>query len=195
VMAKSNRDDGSGHDSREAAVNSDGSFTVRGLRPGQVGLCLDFNDASRYFSIVRIECPSKSPAGEQVLAVRDWRGTPLFWLGELLGEEGLKGVRIVLAYKNGSIRGHVNIIGAKLDWGTRFSAGISWHTANAGWSTSREVDANGNFAIDGLESGEYWISVSDRMDSFSQTKTVIVKNDSETSVLFVIDASARSEEH
>jgi hypothetical protein len=189
LRTDSHQDDGCSHDFREAAVNSDGSFTIRGLRPGRVQVSLGFEDVSWYFSMVRIEY--QGAGGEpKVISVRNQRDTPPI----LLGESGLKGVRIVLSYKNGSIRGHVNMMGVKLDSGARLSSGISWHTANAGWSTSTEVDANGNFAIDGLEPGEYSISVSDRMRSFSQTKTVIVKNDFETSVLFVIDASARRKE-
>jgi hypothetical protein len=181
--------DGVGRDSREAAVNSDGSFMIRGLRPGQVRLSLGYGDVSWYFSMVRIEY--KGPGGMTqtipAFSLRHrWDAAPL-----LLGETGLKGVRIILLYKGGSIRGHVTIARGKLDSDTPLSAGISQYTNNGGgWSTSRELDVNGNFLMDGLEPGEYEISIDDRSGRMPQTKTVIVNKDSETKISFVIDLSA-----
>ncbi|HKA18202.1 MAG TPA: hypothetical protein VKN18_07790, partial [Blastocatellia bacterium] len=50
-----------------------------------------------------------------------------------------------------------------------------------GWSTSTEIDPNGDFFFDGLAPGEYEISI------LSETKTVLVDNDSESIVSFVVD--------
>jgi hypothetical protein len=100
-------------------------------------------------------------------------------------------VRIVLLYKNGSIRGHVTSARGKLDSDTRLKAGISQRSEKSRWSTSTEVDVNGNFLMDGLEAGEYAIRIYGEMGVLSETKTVIVNSDSETKVSFVIDLSAK----
>ena len=99
----------------------------------------------------------------------------------------MKGVRIVLLYKNGSIRGRVTISRGTLDSDTPLHAGISHRHEKGSWSTSTQVDVNGNFLMDGLEPGEYTVG------GISETKTVIVNKDSETKISFVIDLSAKRE--
>jgi len=99
----------------------------------------------------------------------------------LLTENGLSGVCLVLSYRNGSIRGHVTFTQKYLDWDRRLKAGISHQSERSNWSTSTEIDPNGDFLIDGLAPGEYEISV------LSETKTVVVDKDSESKVSFVVD--------
>ncbi|HKA19114.1 MAG TPA: hypothetical protein VKN18_12565, partial [Blastocatellia bacterium] len=273
------------HDSRSCTVNSDGRFTIRGLRPGPVQLSLDFEKTSKYFSIVRIEYPddagrivsilpasttcsrelrffgpratadlpppppsaptlspelhplppaplpahdllplppsaptlSRGPAPPKqlppsqrtitqglrpvgshlspppptvsrsspplnVLAQAAPVGAPSESLwplfpGDLppllLSEHGLSGVRMVLSYRNGSIRGHVTFKQKNLNFDRQLKAGISHRSERGGWSTSTEIDPNGDFFFDGLAPGEYEISI------LSETKTVLVDNDSE----------------
>jgi hypothetical protein len=179
-----------GHDSREAAVNCDGSFTIRGLRPGRVRVDLGYEEASKYFSMVRIEYPEAGGEMRAIQATTVWHpwDTPSF----PLGERGLKGVRIVVVYHNGSVRGHANIARGKLDPDAHLHAGISKEERGGSWSTSMEVDPNGNFSIEGLDPGEYEISISDDMRTFFGTKRVIVNKDSETRLSFVIDLSANN---
>jgi len=177
-----------GYDSREAAVNSDGSFTIRGLRPGRVRVDLGYEDASKYFSMVRIEYPDNDGEIRTIQPTTVW---PWYTPSLPLVESGLKGVRIVLLYKNGKIRGHVSISRGKLDPNTRLQADIRRRAdKGSSWGSSMEVDPNGNFSIEGLDPGEYEISIYDEMRSFSETKTVIVNKDSETGISFVIDLTA-----
>ncbi len=94
-----------------------------------------------------------------------------------LSEHGLSGVRLVLSYKNGCIRGHVTYKRENLDCD---KAGIFHRSERGSWSTSTDIDPNGDFFIDGLAPGEYEISI------LSETKSVVVDNDSESSISFVI---------
>ena len=102
-----------------------------------------------------------------------------------LSEHGLSGVRLVLSYKNGSIRGHVAFNRENLDYDRPLQAGISHGSERRSWSTSTEIDPNGDFLIDGLAPGEYKISI------LSETKTIVVDNDSESRISFVIDRNAQ----
>ena len=103
-----------------------------------------------------------------------------------LSEHGLSGVRLVLSYKNGSIRGHVTFNRENLNYDRPLQAGISRGSERGSWSTSTEIDPNGDFFIDGLAAGEYEISI------LSETKTIVVDNDSESRISFVIERNARS---
>ena len=102
-----------------------------------------------------------------------------------LSEHGLSGVRLVLSYKNGCIRGHVTFNRENLDYERPPRAGISHGSERGSWSTSTEIDPNGDFFIDGLAPGEYKISV------LSETKTIVVDNDFESRISFVIDRNPR----
>jgi hypothetical protein len=174
---------------REAPVNSDCSFTVRGLRPGPVQVSVGFNDVSKYFSIIRIEHPGP---GVETLILSEM---PVIFPDRpslLIPREGLKNVRILLLYKGGSIRGHILVTGARPKSGTRLGAGISRHTGRETWSRGVHVDPNGGFILEGLGPGEYTVSVgTDAVGFPSRTKTVSVKNNCETRVSFLLDLSTK----
>jgi len=91
----------------------------------------------------------------------------------------------VLSYKDGSIRGHVSFKDENLHRDRPLQAGISQRFERGCWSTSRDIDPNGDFLIEGLEPGEYQVSI------LSETKTIVVDCDSESRVSFVIDLNAR----
>ncbi|HSB09128.1 MAG TPA: carboxypeptidase regulatory-like domain-containing protein [Blastocatellia bacterium] len=114
LQAVSPRRDGGG-DFREGVVNPDGSFTIHGLPPGEVQVSLGYGDASNYFSIVRIEYPDK--AGETSAIPIFPPSHPWNRFRLALPERGLIGVRIVLSYNNGSIRGNINVGPRELDPG------------------------------------------------------------------------------
>jgi hypothetical protein len=179
-----------GSDSREAAVNSDGSFTIRGLRPGSVRVDLGFEEATKYFSMVRIEYPDSAGEIQAVQSTTVWH--PWDAPSLPLGERGLMDVRVVVVYHNGRIKGRASIAGGKLDPNTRLHADISRRgQKGTTWRRSMEVDPNGNFSIEGLDPGEYEISIyDDEMRTFYETKRVIVNKDSESVISFVIDLIA-----
>lgn len=151
--------------------------SLRAVEPPDAGGTITLSPRPPTQAVPLFDLPPQFPPGDL---------PPPFFPGGLppfeFGEHGLSGVRLVLLYKNGSIRGHVDIAREQLDSHWRLDAGISYHTTKgSSCSTSTEVDPNGDFFIDGLEPGEYQISI------LSQTKSVIVSNDSEARVSFVID--------
>ena len=150
--------------------------SLRAVEPPEAGGTITLSPMPPTQAVPLFDLPPQFPPGDL---------PPAFFPGGLppfaLGEHGLSGVRLVLLYKNGSIRGHVEIAREQLASHWRLRAGISYHTGKASCSTSTEVDPNGDFFMDGLEPGEYEISI------LSQTKSVIVSNDSEARVSFVID--------
>lgn len=182
---------GVGHDFREAAVKVDGSFTVRGLRTGGLQLDLGFEEANKYFSLVRIEYPDDGGDMREIRPAPwwDWRHTASI----PIREPGLSGVQVVVDYHNGRIKGEASITGGKLDLNTRLQIGISSRYDKGGtWGTSMNVDPNGNFSIKGLVPGEYEISIYDEARSFYETKRVIVNKNCESLISFAIDLSARN---
>jgi hypothetical protein len=175
---------------RKASISSDGSFTIIGLHKGTLG----FSFSSICFSIIRIEHPG---ARHEVFIPR----LEERWFIEM-AEEDLTDVRIVLKSVDGAIKGRVNIINGRLPLGIILRAVIGRQFENGSWCTDREVDANGNFIIEGLEPGEYgvsirwympWINISPIVSGGSNGSTegqmVKVTADSEVEVLFIIDAS------
>jgi hypothetical protein len=296
LRADTRGEDSRAHDSRRCTVNRDGSFIIRGLRPGPVQLSLDFEETSRYFSIVRIEYPDDPggmvsilpasmtrsprlpafsppptphdlpplppsaptlsselhplpaavpahdlpllPPSPQTLSRQSHRSPPAprdelptraaitqkllpvglsgspppptlatpsetlnFFAravpvaapsesfsprfpGDLpplrLTASGLSGIRLVLSYRNGSIRGHVTFEQKYVDSDLPQQAGISHQSERSSWSTSIDIDPNGDFFIDGLAPGEYEISI------LSESKTIVVDEDSESRISFAI---------
>jgi hypothetical protein len=86
----------------------------------------------------------------------------------------------VLSYRNGSIRGHVTFEQKYVDSDLPQQAGISHQSERSSWSTSIDIDPNGDFFIDGLAPGEYEISI------LSESKTIVVDEDSESRISFAI---------
>ena len=264
LRASTESEDSRAPDLRLGAVKSDGSFIIRGLRPGPVHLSLDFEEPSRYFSIVRMEYPDDAgqtvsilptstarslklrflgaqatgdlpprppsaptpspeshplppaplpplPPTTSILLPVGFRGSPppptvscpplnvitqaplvaapseSLWplsTGDLpplhLREDGLNGIRLVLSYRNGSIRGHVTFKQKNLDSGRQLRAVILPRSDSCSSPTSTEIDPNGDFFIDGLAAGEYRVLI------ISEMKTIVVHEDSESSISFVM---------
>ncbi|MEO6725592.1 MAG: hypothetical protein ABIU20_02145 [Blastocatellia bacterium] len=138
---------GSGRQS-SAQVNPDGTFRVSGLAPGTVRLNLNGfggpGGGSSGFSVMRIERNGAAITGDMTVA----------------SGEVVSGVRIIVGYGTGVIQGNV-IVSGTLPAGTRMMITArqtnSSSTSSSASAQNRpaQIDARGNFRIEGLLSGTY----------------------------------------
>lgn len=164
---------------REGVVGRDGSFKIVGLRPGNFELSLAYTDASEYFSLLRVEYAAddknvSTAAGE----FDEHAPVPL-------NKNGLEGLRVVLGYRNGRIKIHVEIANGKLPVGVRLMAWITHDNS----TSMPELDSNGDYVKEGLPPGEYQIQIGDGSRRFTENKVVKIANNGEARVSFVVDAS------
>jgi hypothetical protein len=123
-------------------VSPDGSFEVKGLRPGKVFVALKAdNETLNGLSILRIERNS----GEVKQGF------------ELKSGEDMLDLRVVIADGTGVIRGQVKVEGGTLPDGARLVASISNQLRFA--NGYADVDQDGHFTISGLASGTYQIAL------------------------------------
>jgi protocatechuate 3,4-dioxygenase beta subunit len=125
-----------------ARVGADGSFTISGL---STGTAMFYISSSSRFRIVRMERNGVVQA----------RGI------EVREGEPITGVRLVVNYGNASLRGVVEATGGTLPSGARFFVYLRNVNEDPGSSSSHvsaEVDARGQFVIDGLMPGTYEIN-------------------------------------
>lgn len=164
---------------RNGTVRENGSFEINGLRPGNLELSIGSGEVSDYFTLVRVEYSDVAGAPATISVKDDDRAFVT------VGKAGLTGVRVLLAYKNGRIKIHVDIENGKLPAGARLTAWIG----NDNWTTMPELDSNGDFIQEGLSAGEYRVEIGDGSTRFTERKTVKVTNNGEVRVSFIIDAS------
>lgn len=169
------------------------------LNAGGVGSSID-PDGSYYFCGLR--------PGRVKVSARSWRGSG-FWLlrverdGVDLREgidvspgDHVTGVRIVLAYATGVIRGQVTVPGSDLPQGVRLQ--IQARRLGDEDRSSHlfaETDERGRFVIEGLISGEYELSAGSSFSSTSGARIprmqpvkqrVTVSNGTESAVTLVL---------
>jgi hypothetical protein len=167
-----------------AKLNSDGSFRITGLSPGKAML-RPFGIGGSVPVIKRIEL----------------NGVEMREGIEVKAGEAVTGVKLVLAYASGVIRGQVNVTGGQLPTGWRMMARAgrvgALPTEQGGFA---EVDGKGRFVIDGLLDGEYDVSVqtiSTNPDSGQLapvSQTVRVANGAEAQVTLTLDLGKKQEE-
>ncbi len=164
-------------------LNSDGSFRITGLSPGKL-LLRPFGIGGAVPVVKRVER----------------NGVELREGIEIKAGETLTGVKILMAYANGVIRGQVNMTGGQLPAGMRVLAtAINANAAPTEQGGSAEVDGKGRFLIEGLLDGEYEVSaqvISNKEDSGqlpSVSQTVRVTNGAETQVILTLDLSKKRE--
>lgn len=128
-------------------VNPDGTFRVTGLAPGNVRLSLNGfgGPGSNGFSVMRIERNGTAMTGDMTVA----------------SGEVVSGVRIIVGYGTGVIQGNVVVAGT-LPAGTRMNvtarqtnSSSTSGSAASGQNRPAQIDARGNFRIEGLLSGTY----------------------------------------
>jgi len=121
-------------------VNPDGSFNITGLPPGKLRLSLINYNSPAGFSLMRVERDGVAqPDGIEIQT----------------GNQ-VTGVRVVLAYGSGVVRGQVNFEGGDRPAGVRFMVGIKNLSGNAvNPSRPAEIDARNHFVFEGLTPGDY----------------------------------------
>ncbi len=128
---------------QQARVNADGSFLLTGLRPGQLGLFLGY-PVPKGLTLMRVERGG----------VVQPRGLPI-----AAGEQ-VTGVRVLVAYGAGVIRGQVQFPNGAPPAGQRVMVLARRTGDTAGPSgMSAQVDELGRFIMDNLPAGEYELTM------------------------------------
>lgn len=163
-----------------ASINPDGSFRVGGLRAGILNFVFFYGSPLK---IVRIE--RDGVAYTQGVEIKD--------------QEQITGLRLIVNYANGTIRGVV-----KLEKGTppngHFNITLRRLGENDGgpiisdFNDSPHIDARGQFVAEGLLPGTYEVSASYGTDMNTPSRwtkqQVVVNNGAVTNITLTIDADA-----
>src|SRR4030095_7981626 len=136
---------------QQAFINQDGSFRVGGLPAGMANFSL--------FS------PGRGPLSEFKIIRVDRDGVAQVRGVEVKNREQVTGVRIVVSYGNGTIRGVVKVENVELPSNARFSV---WLTNPADdptksqrmFESSPQVDSRGRFLVEWLPPGTYEVNAS-----------------------------------
>lgn len=170
--------------SATVSVGADGSFRATGLRPGKAGFHFYSYPMPKGLSLLRVE----RDGIEQTDGVEIGPG------------EHVSGVKVVVTFGTGAIRGQVNIKGGSLGEGSQ----ILISCRKAGNSSEPYIqpvmtDLRGRFDFDGLLTGEYELSMNAIVASVAGgvpspqrvvKQMVSIVNGMETEVTFVIDLNA-----
>lgn len=124
---------------RSARINPDGGFSISGLPPGKITLSLSGQFEANKFSILRIERGGVSQ-GDQI---------------EISAGEQAHHLRVALAYGVAAIRGQLKIIGGAAPSDIVVHAYARRVGGDQSANYGSQVDASGQFVIEGLTAGEY----------------------------------------
>ena len=166
-------------------IAPDGSFGFSGLRPGKVNIYLS-GDTRKGFSLLRVERDG----------IEQREGL------EIEHAEQVTGVRVVIGYGTGVIRGEVKVKGGRLPENMRFTVMASAAGRYTGIINHVEADPRGRFVIEDLTAGDYELTLQTNYlgdssqtfptDTMTLTQTVTVTNASATEATFVVDLNAGS---
>ena len=170
---------GSGQD---GPINPDGSFRVGGLVAGTANFWLGAQDRRLpvSFAIVRVERDGVvQPRGVEIKA----------------GEQ-VSGVKLVVSYGTGTIRGEVKLVSGPLPQGVRVAVWIRKAGATAEGYRTYDADSRGHFLIEGVTPGNYDLyvnaNVPDRR-STSATQPISVTEGTVSDVVVVLDLKMNPE--
>lgn len=167
-----------------AKIKGDGSFRITGLPPGNVRF--ELVDISGHApKITRVE--------------RNGVESPAI---EVKAGEAVTGVRLILAYAKGAIRGQVNIMGGQLPDGWKIIAFAHRldDPGNSDGGGYAEVDGKSRFVMEGLLDGEYELVVMGHMNNKPTSHTsrarqrVRIANGGEVQVNVTLDLSKKDQE-
>jgi protocatechuate 3,4-dioxygenase beta subunit len=164
-------------------IAADGSFRISGLRPGKVQLSIQTNEKN--ITLSRIEVNGA--------AVKDGI--------EMKEGEPVTGVRLVLVYGSGVIRGQLKVENGPPPETARFM--VSLRRADGEDTTpvikSAQIDARGRFVMEGVPTGEYDISLAAMnlgpgVGLRQLRQKVSVANGADSQVTFVLDLGAKKQD-
>lgn len=164
--------------SNQINIAPDGSFRATGLRPGIAHFFIATYPPPKGLSLVRVERDGVEQQGGV----------------EIRAGEQVSGVKVILGYGTGIIRGQVNVEGGVLPEGTRLAISI-YQAGKPPPIMHVEADVRGRFTFEGLLPGDYEVSLFAIMGPSPgpQPRPKIVKqqvsvaNGTETQVTLVID--------
>jgi protocatechuate 3,4-dioxygenase beta subunit len=163
--------------SASVQVQEDGSFQIRGLAAGTGYFYLHANGNLR---VERIE--RDGAVQPTAIAIRE--------------REHIKGIRVIAQIGNASIRGQINVENGTLPADARFhvwARAVSSEMAYSGSNPSQpQVDARGQFIMEGLTSGTYEIHAgvyltSAKMGYLAKPQQVVVTAGSTLNVTITVD--------
>jgi len=163
----------SGHSAR---VNPDGSFQVGGLQAGMANFSLESMNNVRGLTVLRVERDGVvQPAGVQIQ-----------------NGEKVTGIRIVVTYSNGSIRGVIKTENGTLPANGRFIVQLAKPAEPNGGQQPVNADSRGHFLVEGLAAGSYELRViayvpDSRQRAQSAKQLVTVTDGATTEVTVTID--------
>lgn len=169
-------------------INPDGSFLLNGLRPGKLRIATNTRRLPPGFSVLRVE--------RDGVAQRDGIDIPQ-------DAAHIAGVRVVLTYGTGIVRGSAKVNGGALPPGTRlFVLARRTGTDSAAVTASAEVDTRGRFVLEGLAAGEYELvlgagrpgAAGGDMRFSAARQTVRIADDSASEVTLVFESDAKDEQ-
>ncbi len=163
--------------------NPDGSFRLTGLRPGPAKLALGWN----------VLVP-----GPRAFLLRVEKGSADVTEGlSLQAGEHLTGVRMIVAYGTGTVRGQLNFVGGELPPGTLVHIALrKMNGAVVQDYRMAQVDVQGRFQFEGLLAGEHQLVVNlpttlklsaAVRQQFLAQHTITVAANAETPVTFTVD--------
>ena len=165
-------------------VAPDGSFRITGLQPSKVMIYLANYPPVKGFNLARVERD-----GAPVQAIEIARGADI------------TGVRVVIEYGAGSLRGIVKVENGVLPEGTRMFV-YARRTADAtgNYPFNARVDARGTFVLEGLPTGEYEIILNTHIPSGTMRRLpqlrqkVSVTSGVESTITLTLDLNAKPTE-
>lgn len=165
--------------SQESPISLDGSFRIAGLAPGIASFSLrNPSRPSVNFAIVRTERDGiVQPRGVEIKA----------------GEQ-VTGVRVIVSYGTGSIRGEVKLENGELPQGGRVVVWIKKPGETVSTFRPYNTDSRGRFLIEGVAAGTYELNVNvyipGRRGPIPAKQNVIVSDDAVSNVTVSVDLKA-----
>jgi len=166
-------------------IAPDGSFRITGLRPGKARIFLSSFPEVKGFTLARVE--------REGIPVREIEITP--------GAQ-IIGVRAVIEYGSGSVRGVVKVENGTMPENARLVVSVRRRGDTTGGPTNRgaQVDSRGRFLIEGMATGDYELTLQTfipgtpprRIAPVKQNMTVT--NGVEAEVTLILDLNAKQPE-
>jgi protocatechuate 3,4-dioxygenase beta subunit len=165
--------------SRSLALGPDGTFRLAGLQPGKLRIFISGNANGLTLSRVELNGANVTNSGLDIA-------------------EGAQvtGVRVVVAYGTGVIRGQVNFLNGSVPPGARvyvYARRAGAEESNGGWA---EADARGRFTMEHLPAGEYEVQARvmifqpGQRPAMSEHQHVSLGEGGDTSVTLAVDFNA-----